>query len=112
MKAYQCDHCGKTFNETMPVEEYTGVKIDGYCEMLNYEACPYCGSDGFTDVYECPLCGEWETDKVTGEDYCLECYEEMKGLLAIAFSNFAKNRKGIKDGEIWKLIELILEREA
>lgn len=109
---YHCDNCGRTFKETVTLTEETGVKVDGVKEVLTFETCPHCGNEMIRTADECPLCGEWETDKVPRENYCLDCYNEMKDLLKLAFNNFANKHKDADDNDMWELVAIIIEREA
>lgn len=79
---HRCDKCGQVF-------------ID--------EECPYCGSEDFTDVFECEICGCIFESKYEKYGACPQCVD-------LIVRQFEAYRGRISDAEQKILDEYLEER--
>lgn len=93
---YECKEMG----EPESVMEYTGVTMNGFAEVINYEACPYCGSADIEEVKRCKLCGgDVVPDRTGVKDFCDDCMTEIGNELNRIFADLEKmyGEEKIKD---------------
>lgn len=104
---YKCNNCEARFDEPFCYEEGTGVYADmgefgEMEEVVDYTVCPECGSTAIETIPLCDVCGnECDSDNST---ICSGCYEDMRGLIAIAFENFQRMHPEAKDDDMYGLI--------
>lgn len=91
---YKCECCGELFENTLGVEEKTGVTARLGNEIIEekvyYEVCPHCMSDNFSDYYPCEICGQETT---SDNDICDDCFMELLELVEGALAEFRENHE-------------------
>jgi DNA-directed RNA polymerase subunit RPC12/RpoP len=100
---YVCDDCGQLFSEPDSVLFETGVRSEGVDEIIEHQACPYCSSSQFTKAPKCDICGEYNAQH-ENTTVCEDCYQDMKGLIAIAFNNFQTMHKEATEDDMYYLL--------
>jgi len=103
-----CDQCGEVFDEPEEIMEATGVHADcgafgSMPEVVTYGACPNCGSPNFRKLPKCDICGEY-SEPHGHTTVCEDCYQDMKGLIAIAFNNFQTMHEDATDDDMYDLL--------
>jgi hypothetical protein len=66
---YECHNCGRRFEEPDFVVERHGLDTPPYEKVA---VCPYCHGY-FDEMYQCKICGEWNTDGELTSGVCDEC---------------------------------------
>lgn len=108
MRMYKCNSCKAIFDEPQEVIEATGVSADigafgKMSEVISYDACPECGNPYFEDAPKCDICGEY-AEMHEHMTVCEDCYQDMEGLVAIAFNNFKKLHQDATDDDMYDLL--------
>lgn len=111
---YRCDDCGELFTEPRFISEETGVTADlgafgSMSEVVDYEICPHCGSEDFTDAPECACCGESEVTMFDA-DYCENCIEDAKSVIAIAMDTFLKQHPKADEDMFYDMMYVLWEK--
>lgn len=79
---YRCCDCYEVFDEPTMIQDI--VTTDPYPMGPMIGTCPYCGSDDYEEVQECPDCNEYhlmdemvyvELEDGTSIEVCPDCYE-------------------------------------
>ena len=74
---YKCQKCGHVFSED-EIPTYKDLcPTDRGTQVIYYskDCCPYCYSGKYFEVYECPVCGEYESED-EGEP-CEQCADDI-----------------------------------
>ena len=73
---YKCQNCQETFDSPNCVldsdSEYWGRNVHHYTSV-----CPFCGSDDYSEMDKCEVCGEWIDP---GEELCECCRDLIKDI--------------------------------
>lgn len=79
---YKCCDCCEIFDEPHMIQDI--VTTDPYPMGPMIGVCPYCGSDDYEELQECPSCNEYysqdemvyvELEDGTLIEVCPDCYE-------------------------------------
>ena len=95
---YYCADCELVFDE-YDAECHVCREYDdrGYVDVVEYYACPSCGSENICEAVECAICGEWYADGELIGDVCEECLKA-----ATTPENIWKYSK--QEGEMKKIV--------
>ena len=71
---YFCATCKHVFDED-DAERHVCREYDdrGCVDVVEYYACPNCGSEDLREAVECAICGEWYANDELIGDVCEEC---------------------------------------
>lgn len=102
---FKCINCKEIFLEPITIKEKTDVRSEHFDEVLHYGSCPECGCDEYYELPACMICGK--TGEMYDVDVCMDCHEDMKGLIMVAFSQFEKMHPKAKDDDMyWMLYQI------
>lgn len=94
---FYCFDCERNFDEPKTVCVSPGSYW--YCEPPEYEAvCPHCGSDDFTELEQCIVCGEPVDASFEWEGLCKDCLDEAKAEIEGNLKNATEKAKAL-----WRL---------
>ena len=95
---YFCADCEHVFDED-DAECHVCREYDdrGCVDVVEYYACPNCGSEDICEAAECAICGEWYADDALIGDVCEECLKA-----ATTPENIWKYSK--QEGEMKKIV--------
>ena len=69
MSRYECNHCGRNFDEPDFITETHGLETPPYEKIA---VCPYC-KGYFEEMYECKICGAFATEEQLTLGVCDDC---------------------------------------
>jgi len=102
-RKYRCLRCGELFDIPHFEDAETGVVSEGIHETVTQSCCPHCGYEIYDVTKQCDICGEWG-DTHRHWTVCEDCYQDMVGLVAIAFNNFKAMHKEATDNDMYDLL--------
>jgi len=93
---YICLNCGEIFDKGKILHDDSG----------DYQVCPVCRDDDYSDAIKCELCGEYYSSlSIATEHFCARCIDEVRDT---AREFMLRHLGGF---ERWALLEGMVEGE-